>query len=206
MHTEYCQAFDSNFRPIICILKNSTGTSAPHRPPEHHPVYPILYPDYNGPPHPDFDTDDDAECSCDTDCYPIITNSNDTGVNYRCRSCGSSCYVRGSRTRCSCATPSANSTCTCSATCAMFRHYSHYEDDDDSNEDSNCIFNVNLTDTRLGVEQRPYNCECCRSKSAQVTSEPDFVCICQRVARKSDLKRFEETVLIADKKSRHLIT
>jgi hypothetical protein len=57
------------------------------------------------------------------------------------------------------------------------------ETQSDSTEDLNCIFNINnLTDTRIGEEQRPYSCQCCKSTEAERTSDPDFVCICQRVS------------------------
>jgi hypothetical protein len=129
-----------------------------------------------------------------------------TGISYNCRSCGTSCSVRGSTARCNCATPNGNATCVCTTTCASFRHYSHYEhvddddDDDDSSEGSNCIFNVNITDTRISQELRPYNCECCRSKAAEVTSEPDFVCICQRISAKNHVRIFEDAVIVENKK------
>lgn len=56
------------------------------------------------------------------------------------------------------------------------------ESNSDSAEDISCIFTIsNLTDTRIAIEQRPFNCACCKSTEAQRTSAPDFVCICQRV-------------------------
>ncbi|OXA55377.1 uncharacterized protein LOC110849213 [Folsomia candida] len=191
-----------------------------HRPP---PIYIPSKPDYGD----GWDSDSDEDCSCDTNCYPVIANQNPnvTGVSYRCRSCGSMCWVRSlASTNCSCAVPSGNATCTCVANCASFRDglgfadlrntaseeiddvgvaddikfpnfrkprmswgwtptYDYDESNSDSGEDINCIFTIsNLTDTRIGLEQRPFNCACCKSTEAQRTSDPDFVCICQRVS------------------------
>ncbi|CAL8122578.1 unnamed protein product [Orchesella dallaii] len=203
---EYCKAFDENFRPIICLIKNGTNTPPPNHnphPPNHHPPppnnnpppYPILQ-----PPFPDDSDYDDEDCSCEVTCVPIIVNQRSFGnflprryyqkrkkrtttTSYRCKPCGAECPVATSlKPRCNCVIPASKAECTCSANCAMFRYEPFFFPNSDDFDDVNCIISVSaLEDWRLGEERPPYSCECQRSKEAENSRRPDFVCICQRV-------------------------
>lgn len=211
LYLEYCKAFDVNFRPIICILKNGTQTAPPNYhqhppppppPPQHPTQYPILQPSFTPDTDSDSDDDDD-ECSCEVTCIPRIVNQRAIQKNYyhqiilkrfkrtsttsyRCRSCGTECPVSTLRQpTCNCVIPATKSECSCTATCASFRFNPFYfQSFNDETDDANCILSVNaLEDWRLGEERPPYVCDCKRSKEAENTSRPDFICVCQRVSR-----------------------
>lgn len=199
---EYCKAWDENFQPIICIIKNASHNRPHHPPPTQYPILQPTNPDYT-----DSDEDEDDECSCEVTCTPRIINQRSldmplqvlnnsvalkrrkrtTTTSYRCRSCGTPCSVTTNRPpTCYCTVPTNRSECTCAATCAMFRNppvyfqRNFYYDMDEAN----CIFTVNaLEDWRLGEERPPYSCDCRRSKEAEGTNRPDFICICQRAMR-----------------------
>ncbi|CAG7667361.1 unnamed protein product, partial [Allacma fusca] len=111
---------------------------------------------------------------------PEAMNTSEENSNLNCRPCGNHCDVTTAVSpRCSCASVGSGLSsssgrrpqrCNCGVTCAS----NPWKD-----QDPFCIFNI--TGLQSAGDPRPVRCECCKSKLAENSDYPDFVCICQRV-------------------------